>query len=267
MQVSPCTHPLPHSLIPLLLPARAPGRAGRRQHGRAGTSPGEGCGETQPEGLGLTLKRWGKGKNNDNNKKKATQQKSRTPALPLGGGARLGMHPPRLNARINPRVVPAGAGTGPYLPPCCLWSQPGVGLPQTAAAEQKDAPKCSHREPGLPAGSTTHGLSTPRLTPRPLLPSPRSHQFWWAQRLGQDPPRHRSHGQAASPRAPGAALLPAAGLGPARGREPSAGVPHQLQPQLTALSTSLPLGAAWPSATFLHPDSAGPGGAVLIRRR
>lgn len=188
LQVSPCTHPLPRSLIPLLLPARVPGRAGRRQHGTAGTSPGEGRGETGPEGLGLTLKRWGRGKNNDNNKKKATQQKGRTPALPLGGGARLGTHPPRLNARINPAVVPAGAGPGPYLPPCCLWSQPGVGLPQTAAAEQKDAPKCSRREPGLPAGTTTHGPSTPRLAPCPLLPSPRSHQLWWAQRLCQDPP-------------------------------------------------------------------------------
>lgn len=107
---------------------------------------------------------------------------------------------------------------------------------------------------------------TARPTPPPALPTLSS------ALVGTEAVPGPPHGTMATARLPARGLLgllcsPQRGWGQPEAGSPAPGFPISSKPQLTALSTSLPLGAAWPSATFLHPDSAGPGGAVLIRRR
>lgn len=141
------------------------------------------------------------------------------------------------SARTHPGSTPASTplwclpGRAPVLicPPAVCGASPAwVCLkqrrqsrrtPRNAPAESRG---CQQAPP--PTARAPHRSPLAPSCPPHALISSGGHRGW-----ARTPPRHHSHGQAASPRAPGAALLPAAGLGPARGREPSAGVPHQLQ--------------------------------------
>lgn len=179
------------------------------------------------------------------------------------------------SARTHPGSTPASTplwcllGWAPVLicPPAVCGASPAwVCLkqrrqsrrtPRNAPAESRG---CQQAPP--PTARAPHGLPLAPSCPLHALISSGGRRGW----------ARTPHGTMATARLPARGLLgllcsPQRGWGQPEAGSPAPGFPISSKPQLTALSTSLPLGAAWPSATFLHPDSAGPGGAVLIRRR